>query len=317
MNAHQVGAAEKEMLILKGKYSKTHGFPKEKAKMTRKSLFLGVGLFLTLAMSALAEDPWLVLPDTPTLPMAAKSGYAPVNNVKIWYAEFGEGSPVVLLHGGLGNSNYWGNQVRALSSRYRVIVLDSRGHGRSTRDERPLGYALLASDVLAVLDFLKIQKAAIVGWSDGAILGLDIAINHPDRITKLFAFAANSNPSGVADIAASKVFNAYITRAENEYEKLSPTPTEYKSFVDQMRKMWETEPNYTKEQLNGIRTPTWIVDGDRDEAIRREHTEYLAAQIPGAGLLLLPRVSHFAHIQDPAQFNEALLHFLSYLLDAK
>ena len=198
-----------------------------------------------------------------------------------------------------------------------MIVLDSRGHGRSTRDERPFGYALLASDVLAVLDLLKIQKAAIVGWSDGAILGLDIAINHPDRITKLFAFGVNSNPSGLADIAVSKVFNAYFARAEKEYEKLSPTPTEYKIFVDQMGKMWKTEPNYTKEQLNGIRTPTWIVDGDRDETIKREHTEYLAAQIPGAGLLLLPRVSHFAHIQDPSQFNEALLHFLSYLPDAK
>jgi pimeloyl-ACP methyl ester carboxylesterase len=285
--------------------------------MTRKNLFLSLGLFLALAMSALAEDPWLVLPETPTLPAAAKSGYAPVNNVKIWYAEYGKGPPVVLLHGGLGNSNYWGNQVRALSSRYRVIVLDSRGHGRSTRDERPFGYALLASDVLAVLDFLKIPKAAIVGWSDGAILGLDIAIKQPDRITKLFSFAANSDPSGLVDNATSNVFNAYITRAEKEYEKLSPTPAEYNSFLDQMRKMWQTEPHCTKEQLNGIRTPTWIVDGDRDEAIKREHTEYLAAQIPGAGLLLLPRVSHFAHIQDPAQFNEALLHFLSSLPDAR
>jgi pimeloyl-ACP methyl ester carboxylesterase len=76
-----------------------------------------------------------------------------------------------------------------------------------------------------VANILKIEKAAIVGWSDGAILGLDIAINHPERLTKLFAFAANSDPSGVKDIAQSEVFNAYIARAEKEYEKLSSSPT--------------------------------------------------------------------------------------------
>ncbi len=280
-----------------------------------KGLFLGAVFFVATA-GAFAEDPWLVLPPTPTLPTATKSGYAPINNIKIWYAEFGKGAPVVLLHGGLANSNYWGHQVRALSGRYRVIVMDSRGHGRSTRDDQPYGYDLMASDVIALLDYLKIKKAAIVGWSDGAILGLDIAINHPERLTKLFAFAANSDPSGVADIAQSTVFNAYIARAEKEYEKLSTTPTQYKAFLDQIGKMWETQPNFTKEQLNGIHVPTWIVDADHDEAIKRENTEFMAAQIPGAGLLLQPRVSHFSFLQDPEQFNEEVLHFLSFVPDA-
>ena len=195
--------------------------------------------------------------------------------------------------------------------------MDSRGHGRSTRDEQPYGYDLMASDVLALMDYLKIPKAAIVGWSDGAILGLDIAINHPERLTKLFAFAANSDPSGVADISQSPVFNAYIDRAAKEYEKLSATPTEYSSFLDQISKMWETQPNFTKEQLNSITVPTWIVDADRDEAIKRENTEFMAAQIPGAGLLLQPRVSHFSFVQDPQQFNDDVLHFLSSVRDAR
>jgi pimeloyl-ACP methyl ester carboxylesterase len=285
--------------------------------MLKRSFLLVLALFTALAGGAFAEDPWMVLPPTPTLPAAAKSGYAPVNNIKIWYAEFGKGSPVILLHGGLGNSNYWGLQVRALSRRYQVIVMDSRGHGRSTRDEQPYGYDLMASDVLALMDYLKIPKAAIVGWSDGAILGLDIALNHPERLTKLFAFAANSDPSGVADIGQSPVFNAYIARAEKEYEKLSATPTEYNSFLEQISKMWETQPNFTKEQLNAIKVPTWIVDADHDEAIKRDNTEFMAAQIPGAGLLLQPRVSHFSFIQDPQQFNENVLHFLSFLPDAR
>ncbi len=267
--------------------------------------------------AARAEPQWLTLPPTPSLPKAGQSGYAAVNGVKIWYATFGpssaRGEPVILLHGGLANANYWGNQVRALQAHYRVIVMDSRGHGRSTRNAEPYGYDLMAGDVVALMDFLKIPKAAIVGWSDGAILGLDIAMTHPERVSKLFAFAANSDPSGVADIANSPVFNAFIARAEKEYEKLSPTPAEYKAYLAQITKMWETQPNWTADDLKRIAVPTWIVDADHDEAIKRENTEFMAANIPDAGLLLQPEVSHFSFIQDPDQFTADVLHFLQHV----
>jgi pimeloyl-ACP methyl ester carboxylesterase len=174
--------------------------------------------------AARATPRWLTLPATPVLPQAKQSGYAPVNGIRIWYAKYGRGEPVILLHGGLANANYWGEQVPVLAKSYRVIVMDSRGHGRSTRDERPFGYGLMASDVIALMDFLQLGKAAIVGWSDGAILGLDIAIQHPERVTKLFAFAANSDPAGVKDVTRSPVFNRFISRAKKEYERLSPTP---------------------------------------------------------------------------------------------
>ena len=274
-------------------------------------------LMLTAPVAARAEPQWLTLPPTPSLPKAAQSGYAPVNGVRVWYASFGPssnaGEPVILLHGGLANADYWGNQVRALEGRYRVIVMDSRGHGRSTRNEEPYGYDLMAADVVGLMDFLKIKKAAIVGWSDGAILGLDIAMRHPERVSKLFAFAANSDPSGVADIAQSPVFNAFIARAEQEYGKLSPTPTEYKAFLAQITKMWETQPNWTADDLKRIAVPTWIVDADHDEAIKRENTEFMAANIPNAGLLLQPEVSHFSFIQDPDQFSADVLHFLQHV----
>ena len=275
------------------------------------AFFLIVSLFAVA--TARAEPQWLTLPPTPTLPKAEESGLAPVNGIKIWYATFGQsgGEPVVLLHGGLANSNYWGHQVPVLAERYRVIVMDSRGHGRSTRDERPYGYALMASDVLGLMDFLKVPKAAVVGWSDGAILGLEMAIHHPARLTKLFAFAANSDPSGVKDIAKSPVFNAFIARARKEYEALSATPGQYEAFLKQIGRMWATQPNYTAAQLNGIKTPTWIVDADHDEAIKRANTEYMAAQIPNSGLLIQPEVSHFSFLQDPVQFNENVLHFLA------
>jgi len=274
---------------------------------------LAAVMLIASAAAAHAAPQWLTLPATPTLPSAAQSGLAPVNGIKIWYASFGRGEPVLLIHGGLANSNYWGHQVRALQKHYRVVVMDSRGHGRSSRNEQPYGYDLMASDVLALMDHLGIKKAAIVGWSDGAIIGLDIAMHHPERVSRLFAFAANSDPSGVADIAKSDVFNAYIERAGEEYKRLSPTPTEYKSFVEQITKMWETQPNWTEADLAAIKVPTWIVDADHDEAIKRENTEFMAAHIPGAGLLIQPNVSHFSFMQDPEQFTNDVLHFLEHV----
>jgi pimeloyl-ACP methyl ester carboxylesterase len=269
--------------------------------------------FLAFAAVARAEPQWLTLPPTPSLPAPVKSGYATVNGIKIWYAELGRGTSVILLHGGLANSNYWGKLVPALAPHYRVIVMDSRGHGRSSRDARPYGYDLMASDVLALMDFLKIDKAALVGWSDGAIIGLDIAIHHPERLSKLFAFAANSDPSGVKDVNRSPVFTAFIARAKTEYEKLSPTPTEYDAFLAQITKMWETQPHWTADDLAGIKVPTRIVDADHDEAIQRDNTLFMADHIPGSGLLIEPQVSHFAFLQDPEQFNADVLHFLTHV----
>lgn len=241
----------------------------------------------------------------------AKTGYAAVNGIKVYYTRTGHGSPVVLLHGGLSNSDYWGNQVKALSAKHTVISLDSRGHGRSSRDEKPFGYDLMADDVVAVLDSLKIPCADIVGWSDGAIIGIDLALRHPDRIGKVFAFAANTQTAGVKDgVEKNPTFAAFIERAGKEYGKLSPTPKEYDAFVEQISHMWASQPNWTDAQLASIKTPILIADGDHDEAIKREHTEYIAATIPGDGLLILPNTSHFAFLQDPALFNAAVLGFL-------
>jgi len=200
--------------------------------------------------------------------------------------------------------------VPALAETHRVIVMDSRGHGRSTRNAQPYGYALMASDVLGLMDFLGIPQAAIVGWSDGAILGLSLAMSHPERVSRLFAFAANSDPSGVKDVDKSPVFQEFIARAEKEYEALSATPGQYKSFVDEIGTMWATQPHWTAKDLNAIKVRTWIVDADHDEAIHRENTEFMAREIPDAGLLLQPEVSHFSMLQAPRQFNDDVRHFL-------
>lgn len=276
-----------------------------------RTAFLALLLALVaLPASAQPVPRWMTLPPTPTLPTPVSSGHAPVNGISIWYATFGSGPPVILLHGGLANSNYWGHQVPMLARSHRVIVMDSRGHGRSTRDGRPYGYSLMASDVIGLMDFLGIPQAAVVGWSDGAIIGLSLAMSHPARISRLFAFAANSDPSGVKDVEKSPVFTSFIARAQKEYEALSATPGDYKQFVSEISTMWATQPNWTAADLARIRVRTWIVDADHDEAIKRENTEFMAREIPDAGLLLQPEVSHFSMLQAPAQFGDDILRFL-------
>lgn len=220
---------------------------------------------------------------------------------------------MVLLHGGLANSDYWGQQVAALAKHHKVIVVDSRGHGRSSRDERPYSYDLMSDDVVALLDHLNIKKADIVGWSDGGIIGIDLAIRHPTRVNRIFSFAPNTKTSGVKpDTEKNPVFASYIDRAGNEYRKLSKTPDQYDAFVEQIGHMWATQPNWSDDDLRKITAPVLIVDGDRDEAIVREHLEYIANTIPNAGLLILPNTSHFAFIQAPNEFNEAILSFIDY-----
>src|SRR5215472_8297419 len=279
----------------------------------RGFLKLVVVLLLVATPLKVGAQQWEQLPPTPELPKPDRSGTVAVNGIRIWYAVFGQGEPVIFVHGGMGNSNYWGLQVPALARHYKVIVLDSRGQGRTTwNSEPPLSFHLMASDVLGLMDALHIPKAALVGWSDGGIIGLDIAIHHPERLTRLFAFGAQSDLSGNKDDGdKNPVFVAYMRRTKDEYPKLSPTPTELNAFSEQLNKMWDTEPHFSDEQLRGIKVPTWIVDGDRDELIKREHTDRMAVLIPSAGELILPNVSHFAFLQDPEQFNEALLHFLS------
>ena len=172
-------------------------------------LLIGVVALLLLSGAARAEEIWQTLPKPPAMPTPVESGMAPVNDIQMYYAVYGEGEPVLLIHGGLGNADVWGFQVPALAESHKVIVADSRGHGRSTRSDKPFGYELMADDYLALLDHLGIDKVALVGWSDGGIIGLDIAIRHPERLSRLFAFGANYTPEGVkASVANDPTFNA-------------------------------------------------------------------------------------------------------------
>lgn len=274
---------------------------------------LVIGIF-TIAVSgseAVATELWKTLPEPLPAPIAKATGYAKVNGAEIYYAIYGSGEALILLHGGLGNTDYWGGQIAAFSAKYKVITIASRGHGRSTRDDQPFSYHLMASDVLGVMDILSIKKASIVGWSDGGNIGIDIAINNPDRLVKLFAFGANFNPSGVKPtVETDAVFGAYVERAAADYSRLSKTPKKFDEFVAQISEMWAKLPNFTPDQLKSIKVPVAVADGEYDEAIKLEHTQQMASLIPGSTLIIMPNLSHFAMWQDAKAFNNAVLEYL-------
>jgi len=269
---------------------------------------------MLLAGPVMAAERWQELPEPPAMPAAARSGEAPVNGIKMYYAVYGTaaGTPLLLIHGGLGYADIWANQVADLAKDHTVIVADSRGHGRSTRTAEPYGYDLMASDYLALLDYLKVDKVALVGWSDGGIIGIDIAMHHPERLERLFAQAANTKVEGVkSDVMQNKTFQAYIDRCGTVYRKISPTPGQYDAFVDQIGAMWASQPNWADADLAKITVPTTIVLGDHDEAIDRGHTDYIARTIPHAKLVILPNASHFVMLQDPAGYTAAIRAFLA------
>lgn len=258
---------------------------------------------------------WETALPAPPLPKFDAEGTVAHEGAKIWYATVGKGTPVVLLHGAFGSAENFGFQVPALvGAGHRVVLIETRGHGRSTRvPGQPLTYELLESDVIAVLDALKIDKTAVLGWSDGAIQGLIMAMKHPARLTRLFAFGANMDPSGAMEgITERPIFVTFMEQATKDYSRLSPAPDDFKAFSDAMFKMLTTEPNYKAQDLGKIKGPKIaIVDGAREEVIKPDHTAYLAKSIPGAELIILPDVSHFALMQKPDEFNAAMLAFLS------
>src|SRR5262249_40228877 len=143
-----------------------------------------------------ARPRWEELPLPPTMPAPSDRGDVSRDGARIHYAVYGAGDPVVLLHGGLGNADHWANQVPALAGKFQAIAIDSRGPGGSTRPRAAVSYDVMANDVLAVMDHLKIDRAAFVGWSDGGEIALKLAVSHPERVAKLFVLGANYDANG-------------------------------------------------------------------------------------------------------------------------
>jgi len=234
--------------------------------------------------------------------------YVQVNGIKMYYEEYGQGKPLVLIHGNGGSIHDMGNQIQYFSKYYRCIIADSRAHGMSDVGAGRLTYEEMANDWAALLDNLKIDSAYVLGWSDGGILGLLLAIHHPKKISKLAAMGANLQPDSSA-----------------VYSWVFPILQNMTAFTDSMIKNkdksrnWEVtkkqldllsnQPHISLQELHTISCPVLVMAGDKD-VIREEHTTQIYQNIPKAHLCIFPGETHMIPMTDPDLFDATVYKFL-------
>lgn len=277
-----------------------------------KSIIAATTIVL-LAGAAFAEESWETIPPPPAMPVAETSGVSSVNRIEMYHASFGPegGTPILLIHGGLGHADIWAAQVAHLMADHRVIVADTRGHGRSANDGSDYTYDLLAQDYIALLDHLGVDTVHLVGWSDGANIGFEISKSAPERLASHFAHAGNVTLAGIdPSVETDAVFGAYVEMMAADYAEMSPTPDGFEAFLGGVAGMWGTEKPGGLEALEGVTVPTLVVQSEHDEAILMSHSDEMAEAIPGASLLVLEDVSHFAMLQDPDGYTVAIREFL-------
>lgn len=286
--------------------------------MIVKQTFLVSVIILLAGSCAVSQTTiplWQTLPQVPPMPLADKSGFASVNGIRLYYAIFNSngGWPVILLHGSLGSSDDWGFEAPLLEKTHEVVVLDFRGRGRSTMSSQPLSLEFEASDVLALMDFLKIRSASIIGWSEGGVIGLFLAIHHPERVEKLLAFGANYSVSSYPPKPLSPEMKAmgarYMARAKATYRRLSPTPGGFSELLKALERD-STEPELIPADLAKIKARVVIADGQYEQFITQKETVTLAHLIPGAKLVIMPNVSHGGPLQDPLGFHKLVINLL-------
>jgi pimeloyl-ACP methyl ester carboxylesterase len=267
---------------------------------------------MLLPSIAHARPRWETLPLPPALPEPSDHGSVDVDGARIAYSIYGKGEPVLLLHGGLGNSSHFGFQLPALVDKFQVIAIDSRGQGRSTRTRTKITYDLLAADVVAVLDHLNIARASVVGWSDGGEVALKLGIKFPERVNRLFVFAANYDATGSkAHAGRTATLAGYMQKCRADYQRVFKTLKGFDTLVEALLPLWRGPTGITQDQLRAIKAPVAVADGDHDELIVIDQIAEMARLIPNGKLVIFNDASHFALWQDPEGFNQAVLGFLT------
>jgi pimeloyl-ACP methyl ester carboxylesterase len=240
--------------------------------------------------------------------------YVDIGPVHMWYETRGQGEPLVLLHGGLDSNAAWGEELDALAAHFRVVAPERRGHGHTPDVEGPLSYLVMAEDTIAFIDEVIGGPVHLVGWSDGAILGMLVAIARPDLVRKLVLIG------GAADVSAYNPEFIEATRlpADSDefqpfraiYEVVSPDgPDHWPVVFSKLTSMWQTEPHIPLTDLGAIRARTLVMAGD-DDLISLAHTAALYEAIPDAELAVVPGTSHLAPLEKPDLVNRLLLDFL-------
>lgn len=262
---------------------------------------------------ALAEAP----PDYGSNESVGK--YVDIDDVRLYFEVYGEGEPLLLVHGNGGSIRSFRFQIPELSKHFRVIVVDSRAQGRSTDSDKEITYALIASDIANLLDTLDIESAHVVGWSDGGIVGLEMAYAYPDRVKKLVAINANFTPLGKSvhpfPATAEMPDPESLTDGQRQVldaldparrPVLTPQPERTKLVRQKLDRLMAENPNFSLEQLE---TPTLVLTGDHD-LIYDEHTLKLFQSLPHAQLCIVPGATHFVPMEKPALVNAHIVEFL-------
>lgn len=241
--------------------------------------------------------------------------YAEIGGVDTWYDEAGQGDPLVLLHGGMCTNETWGGQTPAFSARFRVLAPERRGHGHTADMEGPLTYGVMAADTIGFLGQVVGGPAHLVGWSDGGIIGLLVAIERPDLVRKLVVIGTNYDTTGV--VPEAEAMFAQMTsdgpgmaRLRGLYEMHSPDGAEHWPVVfGKFIEMATREPHIAETDLARISAPTLVLIGD-DDMVSLEHTASLYRAIPNGELAVVPGTSHTVLMEKPELMNRIVLDFL-------
>ncbi len=218
------------------------------------------------------------------------------------YIEKGEGFPLILLHGNGEDCSYFEHQIEPFAQHFRVIAIDTRGHGQTPRGDAPFTIRQFAEDLLAFMNEHSIAKAHILGFSDGGNIAMVFALAHPERVEKLILNGANLDASGVKRKIQIPIEIGY--RIARLFAKMSPKAR----LNAEMLGLMVNDPNVKPDELSQIQSPTLVIAGD-DDMIKDEHTRLIAKSIPNSELAIIPG-SHFVANKNPQAFNETVLRFL-------
>jgi len=233
----------------------------------------------------------------------AAGHYLDTRGFKLYYEVYGQGEPLLFIHGNGGSLNNFSNQIPFFAKNYKVIAVDSRAHGKSIDPSDSLTFEMMADDFNALLDSLHLDSCYVIGWSDGGINGLLLAIRHPDKVKKLAITGANlwADTTGLTPF----VFNI-IKQGTADLKKMAQTP-EVKTKL-KISELDLYQPNIKLEQLQQIRCPTLVIGGDHD-VIPVRHTVLIAENIPRAYLWIIPNSGHSTPIFKKDQFNTLVSEF--------
>ena len=229
--------------------------------------------------------------------------YETVNRLKMYYEVYGEGEPLLMIHGNGGSINNFLYQIPYFAKNYKVITVDSRAQGKSEDLQDSLSFEMMADDFSALLDKLHLDSCYVLGWSDGGINGLLLAMRHPEKVKKLAITGANLWPDTTA--ISIDDYNWGLSYYDT-LGKMPQTPDIIKTR--KLVKLDTFEPHITLEQLHQIKCPTLVIGGDHD-IILTEHTMLIAKSIPGAYLWILPNSSHSTLIDYKDLFNKTVDDF--------